>query len=192
MFSRLKKTGSQPPGVESGPDLEAYIGDLPDLAKRLVRAHVATNLGSGGLGDLGRILFTLKRDRLQAELNRAKLLRDLLEREVRRDRGLTGGNVDLPELPVGDIPDSGATRAFVDKFNSSPAGPPPAPRIGDFTVPAPATEPVGEPAPTSQPVVTSVINIGTLNARPGRGWIRRGGRAGFGTNSFNVADGGSA
>ncbi len=164
------------------------VGDLPDLAKRLALVHTATNLGSGGLGVLGRLFFTLKRDRLQAEFNRAVLLRDLLQRDVRRDRGLIGGNTDLPELPLGEVPEFKASREFLEKFNAPPERPASRPpRVGDFTVPP--AEIVGPPAATAQPTVN--IRIGTLNARPGRGWIRRGGQAGFGTGSFNVASGGS-
>lgn len=178
LFERMKKLGNLPPGITSGPELEEYLGDLPSLAKRLAVADAATKLGSGVAGEAGRLFFEPKRDRLQIEFNRALILRDMLNRDVRRDRGLIGGNTDLPELPVGPIPAGGGAQRFIEQFNQPQSQPAP-PRIGDFSV------------PPSPPTVINHIRIGTLNARPGRGWLRRGGQAGFGTGSFNIASGGS-
>ena len=136
--------------------------------------------------------------RLRAIGKRLQALRPLTEASAGlRDIGIldTTGPVSVRRYDDYDGPDPEAAgpRGFSERALRAlqpqvPQSPPAPPRIGDFTDPNAI---VGPPAPTSQPVV-NYIRIGTLNARPGRGWLRRGGRAGFGTNSFNVADGGSA
>jgi hypothetical protein len=197
LFERLKGTSVLPGDIEEGRGnaILARIQALEDEEQFLARLEAdAEKAAKSGFSDPAKFARNFKIKQVRERVRIATRFRDLLARDQRRDRGLIGGQTDgLPALPEAPVPDNDAAREFLEKFNAPaerpatpPAGPP---RIGDFTAPNVI---VGPPAPTSQPVVHNHIRIGTLNARPGRGWIRRGGQAGFGTGSFNVADGGSA